>query len=63
MLQICSENAESFRFDLRDYFSRDLIKAGNGVQLADGGRLIPDDKGTAGKEEFYRYYYITIHCV
>ncbi|KAK6485870.1 breast cancer type 2 susceptibility protein-like [Huso huso] len=54
MLQICSENAESFRFDLRDYFSRDLIKAGNGVQLADGGRLIPDDKGTAGKEEFYR---------
>ncbi|MBN3281661.1 BRCA2 protein, partial [Polyodon spathula] len=53
-LQICSENAESFRFDCRDYFSRALIKAGNGVQLADGGQLIPNDKGTAGKEEFYR---------
>lgn len=28
-----------------------------GVQLADGGWLVPSEDGTAGKEEFYRYIY------
>lgn len=26
-----------------------------GIQLADGGWLIPSEDGTAGKDEFYRY--------
>lgn len=28
-----------------------------GVQLADGGWLVPSEDGTAGKKEFYRYIY------
>lgn len=28
-----------------------------GVQLADGGWLVPSEDSTAGKEEFYRYIY------
>ncbi|MBN3314047.1 BRCA2 protein, partial [Atractosteus spatula] len=54
VLEISSENAESFRFSCRDHFGIEFFSAGNGVQLADGGCLIPDNKGTAGKEEFYR---------
>ncbi|XP_066555834.1 breast cancer type 2 susceptibility protein isoform X2 [Amia ocellicauda] len=52
--QIGSENAESFRFNCREHFQRELLSAGSGVQLADGGCLVPDNRGTAGKEEFYR---------
>lgn len=31
-----------------------------GIQLADGGWLIPTNDGTAGKEEFYRYFGIEV---
>lgn len=35
-----------------------------GVQLADGGWLVPSEDGTAGKEEFYRYVLVMqiINC-
>ncbi|XP_043548640.1 breast cancer type 2 susceptibility protein [Chiloscyllium plagiosum] len=53
-LKVRAENAESFQINSREFFSEELVKAGNGLQLADGGRLIPDDNGMAGKSEFYR---------
>ncbi|KAL6115874.1 brca2 [Pungitius sinensis] len=52
--EISSDTAESFRFDLRQFIKREAFLDGGGVQLADGGWLIPSKDGTAGKEEFYR---------
>ncbi|KAI2656352.1 hypothetical protein H4Q32_013257 [Labeo rohita] len=54
ILQITSENAESFRFDCNDFFKRELLNESGAVQLADGGWLVSDNKGTVGKDEFYR---------
>ncbi|XP_016130473.1 breast cancer type 2 susceptibility protein isoform X1 [Sinocyclocheilus grahami] len=54
VLQITSENAESFRFDCNDFFKHELLVESGGLQLADGGWLVPDNKGTVGKDEFYR---------
>uniref|UniRef100_A0A672Q9F0 Breast cancer type 2 susceptibility protein homolog n=1 Tax=Sinocyclocheilus grahami TaxID=75366 RepID=A0A672Q9F0_SINGR len=51
---ITSENAESFRFDCNDFFKCELLMETGAVQLADGGWLVPDNKGTVGKDEFYR---------
>ncbi|KAG1951873.1 BREAST CANCER 2 like 2A [Pimephales promelas] len=51
--KITSENAESFRFDCNDFFKREQLIESGAVQLADGGWLVPDSKGTVGKEEFY----------
>ncbi|NWU84576.1 BRCA2 protein, partial [Onychorhynchus coronatus] len=53
-VQVNSTNAESFQFLLEDFFSKEYLLAGNGMQLADGGWLIPTDEGKAGKKEFYR---------
>ncbi|XP_076832358.1 breast cancer type 2 susceptibility protein isoform X2 [Brachyhypopomus gauderio] len=52
--QISSENAEAFRFSWADFFSWEKLAQTGGVQLADGGWLIPDNRASAGKEEFYR---------
>ncbi|XP_056297441.1 breast cancer type 2 susceptibility protein isoform X2 [Pseudoliparis swirei] len=52
--EISSETAESFRFNLKQFIKREAFLNGGGVQLADGGWLIPSKDGTAGKEEFYR---------
>ncbi|XP_039453877.1 breast cancer type 2 susceptibility protein isoform X1 [Oreochromis aureus] len=51
---ITSENAESFRFNLLQFIKREAFTDEGGVQLADGGWLVPSNDGTAGKEEFYR---------
>ncbi|XP_051253121.1 breast cancer type 2 susceptibility protein isoform X2 [Dicentrarchus labrax] len=51
---ITSETAESFRFNLQQFVKKEAFIDGGGVQLADGGWLIPSNDGTAGKEEFYR---------
>ncbi|NWW22808.1 BRCA2 protein, partial [Falcunculus frontatus] len=53
-IQVNSTNAESFQFLIKDFFSMEYLLAGNGMQLADGGWLIPTDEGKAGKKEFYR---------
>ncbi|XP_044522033.1 breast cancer type 2 susceptibility protein [Gracilinanus agilis] len=53
-LRINSKNSESFKFHIEDYFSKEHLLDGNGIQLADGGWLIPTDEGKLGKEEFYR---------
>ncbi|KAM7065998.1 breast cancer type 2 susceptibility protein isoform 1-T1 [Acridotheres tristis] len=53
-VQVNSTNAESFQFLIKDYFNKEYLLAGNGMQLADGGWLIPTDEGRAGKKEFYR---------
>ncbi|NXT34876.1 BRCA2 protein, partial [Pelecanoides urinatrix] len=53
-IQVNSTNAESFQFLIKDFFSKEYLLAGNGIQLADGGWLIPTDEGNAGKKEFYR---------
>ncbi|KFP76130.1 Breast cancer type 2 susceptibility protein, partial [Apaloderma vittatum] len=53
-IQVNSTNAESFQFFMKDFFSTEHLLAGNGMQLADGGWLIPTDEGKAGKKEFYR---------
>ncbi|NXA78465.1 BRCA2 protein, partial [Thryothorus ludovicianus] len=53
-VQVNSTNAESFQFLIKDFFSKEYLLAGNGMQLADGGWLIPTDEGKAGKKEFYR---------
>ncbi|XP_054884160.1 breast cancer type 2 susceptibility protein [Poeciliopsis prolifica] len=52
--EITGENAESFRFNLLQFVKQETLANGGGVQLADGGWLIPRDDWTAGKEEFYR---------
>jgi len=57
-IQVNSTNAESFQFLIKDFFSKEYLLAGNGMQLADGGWLIPTDEGKAGKKEFYRYCYL-----
>uniref|UniRef100_A0A3Q0R566 Tower domain-containing protein n=1 Tax=Amphilophus citrinellus TaxID=61819 RepID=A0A3Q0R566_AMPCI len=51
---ITSDNAESFRFNLLQFMRWEAFTDGGGVQLADGGWLVPSNDGTAGKEEFYR---------
>ncbi|NXU50567.1 BRCA2 protein, partial [Turnix velox] len=53
-VQVNSTNAESFQFLIKDFFSKEYLLAGNGIQLADGGWLVPTDEGKAGKREFYR---------
>ncbi|XP_028429066.1 breast cancer type 2 susceptibility protein isoform X2 [Perca flavescens] len=52
--EITSETAESFRFNLQQFLKQEAFIDGGGVQLADGGLLIPSNDGTAGKEEFHR---------
>ncbi|CAJ0932439.1 unnamed protein product [Ranitomeya imitator] len=51
---INSEKARNFEFHCLDYFTRESFFAEGGVQIADGGWLVPADKLTAGREEFYR---------
>ncbi|XP_077422873.1 breast cancer type 2 susceptibility protein isoform X2 [Vanacampus margaritifer] len=51
---ITSETAEAFRFQLELFFKKEAFADEGGVQLADGGRLIPCGDGTAGKGQFYR---------
>ncbi|XP_047579060.1 breast cancer type 2 susceptibility protein isoform X1 [Lutra lutra] len=53
-VKINSKNAESFQFHTEDYFGKEGLWSGEGIQLADGGWLIPSNDGKAGKEEFYR---------
>ncbi|XP_007097707.2 breast cancer type 2 susceptibility protein [Panthera tigris] len=53
-VKINSKNAESFQFHTQDYFGKEVQWAKEGIQLADGGWLIPSNDGKAGKEEFYR---------
>ncbi|XP_045833988.1 breast cancer type 2 susceptibility protein [Meles meles] len=53
-IKINSKNAESFQFHTEDYFGKEGLWSGEGIQLADGGWLIPSNDGKAGKEEFYR---------
>uniref|UniRef100_UPI0037E81BE9 breast cancer type 2 susceptibility protein-like n=1 Tax=Semicossyphus pulcher TaxID=241346 RepID=UPI0037E81BE9 len=52
--EITSETAESFRLRLQQFIRQEAFIDGGGVQLADGGWLIPSNDGTAGKQEFYR---------
>ncbi|XP_041849771.1 breast cancer type 2 susceptibility protein isoform X2 [Melanotaenia boesemani] len=52
--EVRSESAESFRFNLLQFIRQETLTDGGGVQLADGGWLIPSNDWTAGKEEFYR---------
>lgn len=54
--EITSETAENFRFNLHQFLKQEAFLDCGGVQLADGGWLIISSDGTAGKEEFYRYY-------
>ncbi|XP_022108056.1 uncharacterized protein LOC110988636 [Acanthaster planci] len=52
-LSVTSSTAEAFRFSLRDQCSPEALKTSEGLVLGDGGTLVPDDAGTAGKEEFF----------
>ncbi|KAM4589942.1 breast cancer type 2 susceptibility protein [Fundulus diaphanus] len=52
--EVTGANAESFRFNLLQFVKQETLTDGGGVQLADGGWLIPSNDWTAGKEEFYR---------
>ncbi|XP_072849871.2 breast cancer type 2 susceptibility protein [Pogona vitticeps] len=53
-VKVNSSNAEDFQFHIQDFFSRKCFLEEHGIQLADGGYLIPNNDGKAGKEEFYR---------
>uniref|UniRef100_A0A8D0DQU1 BRCA2 DNA repair associated n=1 Tax=Salvator merianae TaxID=96440 RepID=A0A8D0DQU1_SALMN len=53
-ISINSKNAENFQFLIQDFFSKEYFLETHGIQLADGGYLVPNDEGKAGKEEFYR---------
>ncbi|XP_041659697.1 breast cancer type 2 susceptibility protein isoform X2 [Cheilinus undulatus] len=52
--EITGETAESFCFRLQHFIKQEAFIDGGGIQLADGGWLIPSNDGTAGKQEFYR---------
>ncbi|KAM4566244.1 breast cancer type 2 susceptibility protein [Odontesthes bonariensis] len=52
--EISSENAESFRFNLLHFIKQETLIDEGGVQLADGGWLMPSNDWTAGKDEFFR---------
>ncbi|XP_053728706.1 breast cancer type 2 susceptibility protein [Synchiropus splendidus] len=52
--EVSSESAESFRFSLQHFLKQEAFKDNGGVQIADGGWLVPCRNGTAGKVEFYR---------
>ncbi|XP_075892594.1 breast cancer type 2 susceptibility protein [Nelusetta ayraudi] len=52
--EITSETAEAFRFSLKQFVQPEALMEAGGVQLADGGWLVPSEDSTAGKEEFYR---------
>ncbi|KAM9359601.1 breast cancer type 2 susceptibility protein [Symphorus nematophorus] len=54
VFEVTSATAESFRFSLQQFIKQEAFIDGGGVQLADGGWLIPRNDGTAGKEEFYK---------
>ena len=53
--EISSETAESFRFSLLHFIKQETLIDEGGVQLADGGWLMPSNDWTAGKDEFFRY--------
>ncbi|XP_049581198.1 breast cancer type 2 susceptibility protein isoform X2 [Syngnathus scovelli] len=48
---VTGQTAEAFRFHLQLFYKKEALA---GIQLADGGRLIPGGDGTAGKEHFYK---------
>ncbi|XP_070605976.1 breast cancer type 2 susceptibility protein isoform X2 [Erythrolamprus reginae] len=52
-IKINSTNAEDFQFLIQDFFSRKYFLEDHGIQLADGGYIIPTDEGKVGKEEFF----------
>ncbi|KAM9318754.1 breast cancer type 2 susceptibility protein [Pholidichthys leucotaenia] len=52
--EITSETAESFRFNMWQFIKQEAFTDEGGIQLADGGWLVPSEDGTAGREEFYR---------
>ncbi|XP_030634017.1 breast cancer type 2 susceptibility protein [Chanos chanos] len=54
VIQVSSENAESFRFQFEHFFGRNVCVDAGGVRVGDGGWLIPDNALTVGKEEFFR---------
>lgn len=60
-IKINSTNAEDFQFLIQDFFSKEYFLEKDGIQLADGGYLVPTDEGKAGKEEFYRYPVESLH--
>ncbi|XP_072321690.1 breast cancer type 2 susceptibility protein [Eucyclogobius newberryi] len=51
---ITSQTAESFCFNLLKFHKLQSLLEAGGVQLADGGWLVPRVDGTVGKEEFYK---------
>ncbi|XP_044297554.1 breast cancer type 2 susceptibility protein isoform X2 [Varanus komodoensis] len=53
-IKINSRNAEDYQFVMQEFFNKEYFLERHGLQLADGGYLIPNDEGRAGKEEFYR---------
>lgn len=55
MSEVTSESAEAFRFSLQQFVRQEVLLDRGGVQLADGGWLVPSNDVTAGKQEFYRY--------
>lgn len=54
-VKVNSSSAEDFQFHIQDFFNRECFLEKHGIQLADGGYLIPNNDGKAGKDEFYRY--------
>ncbi|XP_072248251.1 breast cancer type 2 susceptibility protein [Leuresthes tenuis] len=52
--EISSETAECFRFSLLHFIKQETLIDEGGVQLADGGWLMPSNDWTAGKDEFFR---------
>ncbi|XP_048119894.1 breast cancer type 2 susceptibility protein isoform X1 [Alosa alosa] len=51
---VSSGSAKSFKFPWKHFFKWEALSQAGGVQLADGGWLIPDHRGMLGKEQFYR---------
>ena len=54
VVQVNSGSAKSFQFLWEHFFKSEALSQAGGVQLADGGWLIPDHRGMLGKEQFYR---------
>ncbi|XP_072171447.1 uncharacterized protein [Diadema setosum] len=52
-LSVRADNAEDFHFAGEDHFSPSCLESSEGVPLADGGRLVLNPEGLAGKREFF----------
>ena len=51
-MNVRASNAESYRFVASEHCDKEVADTADSLKLGDGGSLVLDDTGTAGKQEF-----------